>query len=1162
MERGNLSIIDNSAESKLAVTEMILVRSPSQNRLVAPQKPAPSRPPALHFTHFEVQKVHSENIYNKTKSSVKQTKIFHISVRQEAGISNLITIDHPTKKEKSVARSVAEIDHIRQSEVNERKIKLFWKNEDKPDRLIFQSSTHVHQFCQLMKLAQVALDDTNTIQESLLAADRNHQRSKSTISEQSKAPPDPFTAFMARRIPSEPNSKNGIEVDLEAPGWIRVQQSIAAGDSASHVSGWNPTECSALDSTGEAPSFAQCTAITTAAATETTVDDREEGNRRLFLLQKTNPNGIVCVFVHHAISVKYPAILAPGICESAISITIEGTTPVCNVLSEALFRLELDEKDDAVSHLDLFVPTASHKGGFWLDRNSPFYIYGIKDYSLLELKHRPQIKDRVSVQLKVEIPEQQSTKTKLFDVKIKIHDAIGIIHKGLGHKIPESDLKYYGLFQQGHNQPLDREKRLEYYGLNNMDSVIFRRPPIFEIVPFNDENSLTSSTLVAPTANGSSGDRNTNSGSASNASFTSSSGENSLAESPGTSSPSASSSGGYMASNSSLIFNAEILTTDVIKSIARSIRPPILGSYLNFQLVFIPASGEEATVLDDACPLNWYSIQKGDRLLFQRLSPETESSPAEGDETIGLSRKPKMTISGGSVSRLDDLLMKNFRSREFTVQIAPSKESLQQLGAVGSSGGSTTGVVITLVGEVYLIQCANRSIELLAGESVRQQVHAYRISLTPNGKQLVKSPGVFVLTSYQLLWLGDVEISMALATIETIQKHKNSKEYIEIDLKDARIFIFSVQDKNGKTFKKELKQLTFSSVFAFSNKELANLSTFLSRSNSSSDLQQPSSSEQRPSRPSNTPEAGPGNRPVNLAKGQRQPTGNSIHSPASQAHHPITENRQRAETRSLTDAFVRDQRLRIDGWKIYNIRMEFERQFRRIGYEMPVICSGGTSFSNQPWRLSGINHDYSVCASYPRYLCVPSSIDDASITSVFSFRTKGRIPVLTYLHRNGHVICRASQPKVGLMNKCIEDQFLIEKIMEATPNPTCLWVFDARPKSSALANHAKGAGYEDASTYPNCHVKFLKIDNIHAVRNSFKALKGLCSNVPSQTSGKGPLFGNSSERHQQDLGWFSQIDNTKWFEYIRLIIKGATRMARTVHEDDKSLLVHCSDGWF
>ena len=42
---------------------------------------------------------------------------------------------------------------------------------------------------------------------------------------------------------------------------------------------------------------------------------------------------------------------------------------------------------------------------------------------------------------------------------------------------------------------------------------------------------------------------------------------------------------------------------------------------------------------------------------------------------------------------------------------------------------------------------------------------------------------------------------------------------------------------------------------------------------------------------------------------------------------------------------------------------------------------------------------------------------------VFEYRSRGRLPALTYMHKNGHVIFRASQPKAGVTKtRCKDDE--------------------------------------------------------------------------------------------------------------------------------------------
>ena len=65
------------------------------------------------------------------------------------------------------------------------------------------------------------------------------------------------------------------------------------------------------------------------------------------------------------------------------------------------------------------------------------------------------------------------------------------------------------------------------------------------------------------------------------------------------------------------------------------------------------------------------------------------------------------------------------------------------------------------------------------------------------------------------------------------------------------------------------------------------------------------------------------------------------------------------------------------------------------------------------WRML-INHDYSVCATYPTLLGVPAAVSDELVVNASAFRSRNRFPALSYLATNGRCITRASQPLVGI----------------------------------------------------------------------------------------------------------------------------------------------------
>ena len=75
------------------------------------------------------------------------------------------------------------------------------------------------------------------------------------------------------------------------------------------------------------------------------------------------------------------------------------------------------------------------------------------------------------------------------------------------------------------------------------------------------------------------------------------------------------------------------------------------------------------------------------------------------------------------------------------------------------------------------------------------------------------------------------------------------------------------------------------------------------------------------------------------------------------------------------------------------------------------------------WRVTYINAAYEECPTYPNKLIVPATISDEELKEVFSYRSKGRVPALTYYHLNGAAMTRSSQPMPGMTYKtCSHDE--------------------------------------------------------------------------------------------------------------------------------------------
>lgn len=229
-----------------------------------------------------------------------------------------------------------------------------------------------------------------------------------------------------------------------------------------------------------------------------------------------------------------------------------------------------------------------------------------------------------------------------------------------------------------------------------------------------------------------------------------------------------------------------------------------------------------------------------------------------------------------------------------------------------------------------------------------------------------------------------------------------------------------------------------------------------------------------------------------------------------------------------TKSFVRKQSDKaLSGWNVYDIEKEFERQ-------------GVTN----NWVSSKLNFDNQMSDSYPCVLYLPSEVSESDIIGSASFRSKGRIPALTWFDKNrGTFIMRCSQPKIGTTGKhSVEDENLVQRALNISPMKR-LVIFDARSMLAASGNRLKGKGTEDiVNRYRGMKLLYMNIANIHAMRESIDKLQTVCESV-------------------QDNKWLSLLESTQWLSHIRSVLKGATLVAHYLTEKNTSVLVHCSDGW-
>ncbi|KAI1824858.1 phosphatases II [Xylaria intraflava] len=294
----------------------------------------------------------------------------------------------------------------------------------------------------------------------------------------------------------------------------------------------------------------------------------------------------------------------------------------------------------------------------------------------------------------------------------------------------------------------------------------------------------------------------------------------------------------------------------------------------------------------------------------------------------------------------------------------------------------------------------------------------------------------------------------------------------------------------------------------------------------------------------------------------------------------------------------------LDGWKLYDPRTEFRRQ----GISTKSVDRG--------WRISTINKDYAFSPTYPALLVVPSKISDNVIKYAGPYRSRARIPVLTYLHSlNNCSITRSSQPLVGFRgNRSIQDEKLVSACFSASatvefngldvvtvdtanPSPSSSQI-DLR--SSSLEGETTDVGTTGAERLEDELIvgNDSKYDDAQAgkrvygaqQRNLIVDARPTINALAMQMVGKGSenmeyypfakkVFLNIDNIHvmRESLntivealkdGDISKLSpnrelliKSNWLKHIRGILDGSALIARQVGINHSHVLIHCSDGW-
>eukprot|EP01064_Diplonema_japonicum_P031630 TRINITY_DN5717_c1_g2_i1.p1 TRINITY_DN5717_c1_g2~~TRINITY_DN5717_c1_g2_i1.p1 ORF type:complete len:727 (+),score=91.29 TRINITY_DN5717_c1_g2_i1:47-2182(+) len=225
------------------------------------------------------------------------------------------------------------------------------------------------------------------------------------------------------------------------------------------------------------------------------------------------------------------------------------------------------------------------------------------------------------------------------------------------------------------------------------------------------------------------------------------------------------------------------------------------------------------------------------------------------------------------------------------------------------------------------------------------------------------------------------------------------------------------------------------------------------------------------------------------------------------------------------------------------------------------------------FRITTVNHDYSVSASYPQHSLVPIEATDDLIRKHSEFRAKGRFVSISWVHKVSMAcLARSSQPLVGLKKIRSEADEEMLSLLRPKPHTTQAkekrngqnrrramtevqhltqfnirdgtthhntTIIDLRPWKNAAANMAKGGGYECSNLY-NCTYINGGMEDCHVIQASLEGLQKLSRSEPN--------------------AWRSDLLNTRWLDHLELLVKcSVTCLSQLL--SGGSVLVHCTNGW-
>ncbi|XP_062128107.1 myotubularin-related protein 9 [Drosophila sulfurigaster albostrigata] len=197
---------------------------------------------------------------------------------------------------------------------------------------------------------------------------------------------------------------------------------------------------------------------------------------------------------------------------------------------------------------------------------------------------------------------------------------------------------------------------------------------------------------------------------------------------------------------------------------------------------------------------------------------------------------------------------------------------------------------------------------------------------------------------------------------------------------------------------------------------------------------------------------------------------------------------------------------------------------------------GGSNITACEWRVSHVNKDFGVCATYGATLIVPKAISDEQLALSAAFRDGGRFPVLSYRHENGATLMRSAQPlSIQGIKRCRADEAILNLVLGRSKKG---FIVDTWGKGKS--NTETDLHY---SQWKKVNRAIGNVSSPAAILDSFAKLIEACNDTGCTTD-----------------KWLTRLENSGWLSLVLNSLNASCVVAQCLDQEGSPVLVHGAKG--